>query len=91
MTGPELFSPALVGHLLLVIGVGVIALLVGIRLGARTRIEPQASDEEQLAAALGVLRRHLERKALADIRPRGWSCGRPIRIAWLNSATMLSR
>lgn len=75
MAGPEFISPAALGYVVALLTVGVIALLVGIRLGAHTtKVQAPLSDEEQVTAALGVLRRHLERKALADMQ----AAGRPL-------------
>lgn len=71
MAGFEFISPAALGYVVGLLTVGVIALLVGIRLGAHTKVQTPPSDEEQVAAALGVLRRHLERKALADMQAAG--------------------
>lgn len=74
MADLEFISPTAVGYVFALFTVGVVSLLVGIRLGARTKVQAPLSDEEQVTAALGILRRHFERKALADMQ----AAGRPL-------------
>lgn len=77
-------SPAV--FLLIVLGVGVLCLVVGIRLGVRAGRPAVRSEEEQVAAAFGILKRHFEKKSLADLEASGaplWSPD-PTRVAALS-------
>lgn len=79
-------SPVVLGYLFGLFAAAVVAFTVGLRLGARTTISPQLSDDEQVAAAFGVLRRHFERCALAELEATGapiWSPD-PARVADLS-------
>ena len=82
----DVMSPIVLAYVLGLLSVGITALLVGIRIGARTRPAPVKSEEEQVAAAFGVLRRHMEKKALAEMQAQGgpiWSPD-PDRVAELS-------
>ncbi|CAN7458524.1 hypothetical protein LJR164_003020 [Phenylobacterium sp. LjRoot164] len=79
-------SPAVLGYLFGLFAVGVVAFTVGLRLGVRTTVKPPPSEDEQVAAAFGVLRRHFERCALAELESTGapiWSPD-PARVADLS-------
>lgn len=79
-------SPAVLGYLFGLFAVGVVAFVVGLRLGARTQIRSEPSEDEQAAAAFGVLHRHFERRALAALESSGapmWSPD-PARVADLS-------
>lgn len=64
-------SPAVFGYVLSLLAVAVVAFIVGLRIGARARVQTPLSEEEEVAAALGVLRRHVERRALAELETSG--------------------
>lgn len=75
-----------IAFLFAILCVGVVSLVVGIRIGIRGSRPARMSDEEQVAAAFGVLKRHFERKALADLEASGaqlWSPD-PMRVAELS-------
>lgn len=79
-------SPTALGYLLGLLGVGVVSLVVGLRLGARSQAAPPPSEAEQLSAAVALLRRYFEKKALADLEASGaqlWSPD-PDRVADLS-------
>jgi hypothetical protein len=81
-----MISPAVLGYLLGLFAVGAVAFIVGLRLGVRSTARPQPSEDEQVAAAFGVLRRHFERCALAELESSGaplWSPD-PARVADLS-------
>lgn len=59
------------GYMLAMTLVGAAAFLFGIRVGTRTKVQPIQSEDEQVAAALGVLRRHFEKRALARMVAAG--------------------
>lgn len=78
-------SPAFLGYLVGLLSVGVVSLVVGLWLGARAQIAAPPSEEEQVAAAFGVLKRHFEKKALAEMQSSGaalWTPD-PARVAEL--------
>lgn len=80
-------SSGALGPLLALAVVGATALLIGIRVGSRTKTQPILSEDEQVAAALGVLRRHSEKRALARMEAAGarlWTPD-PERVAELSS------
>lgn len=82
---------SLLGYLVGLLSVGVVSLIVGIWLGARARIAAPPSEQEQVAAAFGVLKRHFEKKALADMRASGaplWTPD-PARVAELSHGSDL--
>ena len=64
-------SPAFLGYVAGLLSVGVVSLVVGLRLGARSQTPAPQSEEEQVMAAFGVLKRHFEKKALADMQSSG--------------------
>lgn len=69
-------SPLVLGVVLGLLSVGVVAFVLGLRVGARARGSAPLSEDQQVAAALNVLRRHLEMRALADLEASGapiWS------------------
>lgn len=79
-------SAGALGYIVGLLGVGLIGLLVGARLGARSTVNPPPSEQEQLVAALRVLRRHHEQSALAKMQAAGaelWSPD-PDRVAELS-------
>lgn len=62
--------------LFILFSVGVVSFVVGLRLGGRSQPSSPLSEEEQVAAAFGVLKRHFEKRALADMEASGarlWS------------------
>ena len=74
---------SLAGYLLIPLAMGVVSFVVGLRLGARARTASPLSEDEQVAAAFGVLRRHFEKTALAEMQASGaplWSPD-PARVA----------
>lgn len=79
-------APATLGYLFGLMGVGAVSLIVGLRVGARVRPVAPVSQEAQLLAAISLLRRHFEERALADLEASGaklWSPD-PARIADLS-------
>lgn len=86
MDGSNVVSLGALGYAIGLFSVGVIALLVGVRLGAKSTLSPPPSEQEQLATALRVLRRHHEQAALAEMQAAGaelWSPD-PERVAELS-------
>lgn len=76
MDASNVVSLGMLGYFVGLLGVGVIALLVGIRLGAKSTIAAPPSEQEQLVQALRILRRHHEQAALAEMQAAGaqlWS------------------
>lgn len=69
-------SPAVLAYASSLLGVGVVSLVVGLRLGSQARVLRPLSEEEEVAAAFGVLKRHFEKRALAQMEASGaplWS------------------
>ena len=69
-------SAGALGYIVGLLSVGFIALLVGVRLGARSAVSPPPTEQEELIAAVRVLRRHHEQAALAKMQAAGaqlWS------------------
>ncbi|WP_312163978.1 hypothetical protein [Phenylobacterium sp.] len=84
-------APAALGYLLVLLGVGVVSFVVGLRLGARAQALPPLSEDEQVAAAFGVLKRRFEKEALAEMQASGaplWSPD-PARVAELSYGARL--
>jgi hypothetical protein len=76
MDASNVVSLGVLGYVVGLLSVGVIALLVGIRLGAKSTIAAPPSEQEQLVQALRILRRHYEQAALAEMQAAGaqlWS------------------
>lgn len=79
-------SLAALGYLLIPLCVGVVSFVVGLRIGARAPMTRPQSEEEQVAAAFGILKRHFEKNALAEMEASGaplWSPD-PVRVAELS-------
>lgn len=86
MDGSTVVSLGALGYAIGLLSVGVIALLVGVRLGAKAMVIPPPTEQEQLVAALRVLRRHHEQAALTEMQAAGaelWSPD-PDRVAELS-------
>lgn len=69
-------SAGALGYIVGLVSVGFIGLLVGVRLGAKSAVSPPPTEQEQLIAAVRVLRRHHEQAALAKMQAAGaqlWS------------------
>lgn len=76
MDASNVVSLGMLGYVVGLLGVGVIALLVGIRLGAKSAVTAPPSEQEQLVQALRLLRRYHEQAALAKMQAAGaelWS------------------
>lgn len=71
MQGLEVLSSGILGYGLGLFVVALCALLAGIRLGARTQASSPPTESEELAHAMGVLRRHFEAKALEEMKISG--------------------
>ena len=79
-------SSAFLGYLVGMLCVGVFSLVVALRHGARSQIAAPQSEEEQVRAAFGVLKRHFEKTALAEMQASGaalWTPD-PARVAELS-------
>lgn len=82
----NIVSAGALGYIVGLFSVGLIGLLVGVRLGAGATVSTPPSEDEQLVAALRVLRRHHEQSALAKMQAAGaelWSPD-PGRVAELS-------
>lgn len=82
-------SPAAL--LFALLGVALVSFLVGLRVGVRSQAPSPQSEEAQVAAAFGVLKRHFEKQALAEMEASGaplWSPD-PARVAELSHGSRL--